>query len=706
MPSRLRNRITAISQKDGMVEEMTTHVLERKNASKKPAGPNQVWEDVPGDVLRELYEKMLTLYYIEERVKILVKANKCSFHASCRGHEKLQVAMSMLLQPGKDWFFPYYREKALMVGLGMPLQDIFLGMLSRDGDPNSNGRNMSEHFSSRELRVVSPTACTGTQFLPAVGMAKAVRREGRSEIVYVSSGEGATSEGEFFEALNWAVREQLPVLFLIQNNGYAISVPQAIQTGSDVEDISKGFQMEAIHVDGTRFTDLYYRLQPLIANMRSGGGPLLVEGHVVRIDSHSSSDDQSKYRSPEELEAVRLRDPLLHTAGRLLARNLITEDEIKTLHERIRATVDAAAAVADEIAFPADQTAVQQIYSDFAPVSEERDPLPISDKPVTMVDAINHGLHEEMERNPKIVIWGEDVADPKGGVFGVTRSLTNAFPDRVSNSALAEASIVGVAHGMAIAGYKPVVEIQFGDYSFPGYMQMRNEIPTLRWRSAGSWTTPMVIRVAVGGYIHGGPFHSQCIETLYAHTPGWYIAYPSNAADAKGLIKTACRMDDPVLFFEHKGLYRQVFSKSLEPDADYLIPFGKCKVVREGTDATAITWGSGVVRCERAALEMEKEGCSVEVIDLRTIVPLDVEGVLKSVRKTGRAVVVHEAPLFGGMGGEVVARIADEAFDYLDAPIRRVAARDSFVPFAPNLEAYVLPSQEQVTRTLRELLRY
>ena len=660
----------------------------------------------PG-ILHALYEKMLYTFYVEERTKVYVKSNKCSFHASSRGHEKLQIAVAMLLQPGKDWFFPYYREKALMVGLGMPLKDIFLGMLSRQGDPNSNGRNMSEHFSSKPLRVVSPTACTGTQYLQAVGMAKAVAAEGRDEIVYVSSGEGATSEGEYYEALNWAGRERVPVLFVVQNNGYAISVPQSVQTGAHIAEVARGFHIRTVDVDGTRFTEMYSVLKPLIAEMRRNRTPLLVEGHVVRLESHSSSDDQLKYRTEDELDRVRERDPLRHTELQLLQLGLLTETQKQEMHERIRAEVDAAAEAADATPAPDPAHVMDHIYSSVQVVTEEREPRPISDTPVTMVDAINHGLREEMERNPKMVMWGEDIADPKGGVFGVTRGLTEAFPDRVGNAPLAEASIVGVAHGMAIAGWKPVVEIQFGDYSFPGYMQMRNEIPTLRWRSTGTWTTPMVVRIAVGGYIKGGPFHSQSPETLYAHTPGWYIAYPSNAADAKGLIKTACRMDDPVLFLEHKGLYRQVFTKGPEPDASYLIPFGKAKVVRTGKDVTVVTWGSGVHRAQQAAKKIEDErGAQVEILDMRTLVPLDVEAVIASVKRTSKVLVLHEAQVFCGMGGEIAARIADEAFEYLDAPVKRIGARDTFVPFAGNLEAAVLPQVEQVHAGLVELLDY
>jgi 2-oxoisovalerate dehydrogenase E1 component len=661
---------------------------------------------LPAEIYQDLLRKMLTVYYLEERLKIFVRAGKVSFHASTRGHEKLQIAMSMLLQPGKDWFFPYYREKAVMVGLGLSCKDIFLHMLSKADDPCGGGRNMSEHFSSRPLRVVSPTACTGTQFLQAVGMAKAIKKDGGDEIVYVSSGEGATSEGEFFEALNYAGREELPVLFVIQNNGYAISVPQSSQTGSHIHTIAKGFRMKSLEVDGTRFTDLFTTLKPLVADMRRGAGPLLVEAHVVRIDSHSSSDDQTKYRTEEELEAIRQRDPIAYTASRMLTWGVIDEPSIRRMHAEVQAMVNAAADEADAAPFPAPETAALHIYAGRQPVTAETEPRALSNDPVTMVDAINHGLREEMERNPKIVMWGEDVADPKGGVFGVTRGLTTGFPGRVENSPLAEASIVGVALGMAVGGYKPVVEMQFADYSFPGYMQMRNEIPTLRWRSGGEWSCPMVVRMATGGYIKGGPFHSQSPEALYVHTPGWYIAYPSNAADAKGLIKTACRLEDPVIFFEHKGLYRQVFTKTPEPDADYLIPFGKAKVLREGRDLTCVTWGSGVVRCLRAAAELEKEGFAVEVVDLRTLVPFDEEGVVASVGKTGKALVVHEASLTAGFGAEVAARIADRCFAQLDAPVKRLAAKDCFVAYAGVLENAILPSQEDVTAAVRELARW
>jgi 2-oxoisovalerate dehydrogenase E1 component len=656
---------------------------------------------VPDAVIKELFQKMLGVYYIEERLKILTRQGKISFLASTRGHEKVQVGTVMLMKPGYDWFFPYYREKAIAYALGMPVKDIFLHMLSREGDRSSNGRNMPEHFSSRDLHLVSQTACTGTQYLPAVGMAKAIRKDGRDAIVYVSSGEGATSEGEFFEAVNWATREELPVLFVIQNNGYAISVPQHTQTSAEIHRLAAAFGMPSYHVDGTWYETMYQLIPGLIKRIRDGGGPMLIEAQVVRLESHSSSDDQSKYRSQEEMARARERDPIMQTQQYLLRHHIMTQDEIEKMRAGIQAEVDKAADEAELAPQPEPGRITTRIYSDRTPFFEEKAPTYVSQDTISMVEALNRGLREEMERNSKIVMWGEDIADPKGGVFGVTRGLTNQFPDRVQNSPLAEASIVGVAGGMAIGGYKPIVEIQFADYSWPGFMQMRNEIPTLRWRSNGAWSDPVIVRMACGGRIKGGPFHSQCVESIYAHTPGWYIVFPSNAEDAKGLIKTAARCDDPVLFLEHKRLYRHISAKSREPNADYLIPFGKGKVKREGNAATIVTWGATVY----TALEIADE-FDLEVIDLRTIIPMDEELVFNSVKKTNRVLVLHEDSVTIGWGAEVVARIAANCFDHLDAPILRVGAKDSFVASAVSLEEEVLPSVEGLRGEVTKLLKY
>jgi 2-oxoisovalerate dehydrogenase E1 component len=640
-------------------------------------------------------------------MKAFVRQGKCSFQASTRGHEKLQIGMTMLLKPGHDWFFPYYRSKALAVGLGMPAKDIFLSMLGREGDPNSNGRNMPEHWSSRKLRLVAQTAVTGTQYLNAVGMARAVKMDGGDEIVYVTSGEGATSEGEFFEALNWASREKLPVLFSVQNNGYAISVPQASQTGSEVHRIAQGFGMPTFQLDGTWFEHLYETLPPVIAAMRHGSGPALVEAKVVRLDPHSSSDDHRKYRPEHELQAISNRDPILQTERYLLRNGVLSEDEIAALRAELKIAVDRAAEEADRHLAPSESTLMAHIYSNQEELlGTAATPNYLPGEPVTIIDAINHGLREEMERNPKIVMWGEDVADPKGGVFGVTRGLSTVFPGRVSNSPVAEASIAGVAAGMAIGGYKPIVEMQFGDYLWPAALQLRDEIPTVRWRSQGEWECPVVVRVAVGGYIKGGPWHSANVESFFAHIPGWYVVYPSSAEDAKGLIKSAARSKDPVVFLEHKGLYRRVQAKTPEPDADYIVPFGRGAVRREGKDLSVVTWGSTVYMALDLARQMEKDGVSIEVIDLRSIVPLDEELIYKSVRKTNRVMIAHEDTLTAGFGAEVAARIAENCIGSLDAPVVRVAARDSFVPSAPNLELAVLPSTATLQAGAERVLRY
>lgn len=668
---------------------------------------DEVGTIVPHELTLNLYRKMLTTFFVDERLKVFSRQGKCTFHASARGHEKIQIGMTLLLKPRQDWFFTYYREKGIPIGLGMPLRDIFLAMLSRRDDPNSNGRNMPEQFSSRELNLVAQTACTGTQFLPAVGMARALRTDQSDAVVYVSSGEGATSEGEFFEALNWAARDRLPVLFVIQNNGYAISVPQSSQTVSEIHRIARGFGMPTFDIDGTWFEPMYQTLPPVIQRMREGGGPALVEARVIRMDSHSSSDDQRKYRSAEELADLARQDPIYQTEQYLLHHSVLKAEDITEIRNSIREEVDRAAADADAAPPPADIELMSHIFSGSATPPAGQTPLSyVSDEPVTMIDAINHGLREEMERNPKMVMWGEDIADPKGGVFGVTRGLSAAFPGRVQNSPLAEASIVGVAGGMAIGGYKPVVEIQFADYLWPGFMQLRDEIATVRWRSQGQWTCPVVVRIAVGGYIKGGPWHSACVESVFAHIPGWYVVFPSCAEDAKGLIKTAARSEDPVIFLEHKGLYRRVQAKTPEPDNSCLIPFGRGRVRREGSDVTVVTWGNTVYLALELARRTEKRGLSIEVLDLRSIVPLDEEMLLQSIRKTSRVVVAHEDTLTMGFGAEVAARIGEKFFEHLDAPVVRVAAKDSFIPSAANLELAVLPSVEDLERGVEKVVRY
>ncbi len=590
----------------------------------------------------------------------------------------------------------------------MPYKDIFLGLLNREGDPNSEGVNMPEQWSSAELKLVAQSACTGTQYLPAVGAARALRYDSSDAIVYAASGEGATSEGEFFEALNWAARERLPVLFVVQNNGYAISVPQTYQTVSEIHRIAQGFGLPAYELDGTSSFEAMYKLVPeLIQGIRGGKGPALLEFNVVRLDNHSSSDDQRKYRSQEELEDAIARDPILQAERNLLAHGILTRSEMDEMRARIKDDVDRAAAEADAHPYPQHYDVMEHVFSKELPVESEPEPVFVQKK-VSMVQAINNGLREEMRRNPKIVMWGEDIQDPKGGVFGVTKGLTDEFGEaRCVNAALAEASILGIAGGMGTAGYMPIVEIQFGDYIWPAFMQMRDEIAPMRWRSAGVWGCPLVCRVAVGGYIKGGPWHSANIETYFTHIPGWYVVYPCCAQDAKGLIKAAARMRDPVLFLEHKGLYRAMPARTPEPDESYLIPFGKARRRRSGTDVTVVSWGYTVHQVEAAAQRLAEAGRgSVEVIDLRTLQPWDKQAVFESVRRTNRALVAHEDTLTMGFGAEVAAEIGQACFDYLDAPVARIGAQDCFVPSAVNLEREVLPSEDGVLAAIERLLNY
>jgi 2-oxoisovalerate dehydrogenase E1 component len=662
--------------------------------------------------LREAYTNAVAARLMDAKILILLKQGKVFFHIGCSGHEAAQVATAMALQPGKDWCYPYYRDMGFALQMGYPLEDIMLDAMHRAGSTSSNGFAMPFHYGHKKLRMVAQSSPTGTQYLQAVGTAMGAARAGQDEVVYVSSGEGATSEGEFHEAVNWAARQRLPVVFLIQNNKYAISVPVDDQVaGKSVYKMVQGYEgLHRFRVDGCDFKAMLQTAEEAIAIARSGEGPALIEAETVRLLPHSSSDDQRKYRDADDLEQDRKRDPLPKMEEYLREQGILTGEDIARIRTEVQSRIDKAAEAGERTPFP-DPCEVQKfVYSPCAGQQPSAETEPSSSGPnVVMVDAINHALAEEMERNPRMLIYGEDVGGDKGGVFTATRGLAARFgEERVFNSPLAEASIVGTAFGLAVRGeYKPVVEIQFGDYIWPAFMQIRNEVALLRYRSYNMWTCPMVIRVAVGGYIHGGLYHSQSIDGFFAHIPGLRVVYPSNAADAKGLLKSACRSDDPVLFCEHKGLYRQGFASSPEPPADYLLPFGLARIRKPGEDLTLITWGMLVQRSLEAARKVEARlGGSVEVIDLRTLNPLDKETILTSVRKTGKVLIVHEDTLTGGFGAEIAAIIASEAFDRLDAPITRVAAKDTPVPYAPILESAMLPQEADVAKAIEHLLLF
>ena len=657
--------------------------------------------------LLDIYKKMALARRLDEKQLIMLKQGKAFFHIGCSGHEASQMAAAQNMIPGKDWSYPYYRDAALCLGLGMTSKEQLLSFLAKADDPNSGGRQMPQHYGHKDLRIVSQSSPTGTQFLQAVGCAMSRKWENDHEIVYVSSGEGSTSEGEFHEALNWASREKLPIIFHIQDNEYAISVHVSEQTsGSSVFSMVNGYDnLSRYEVDGTNFfeTDLAFR--EAIERARQGKGPSVIVSNVVRLLSHSSSDDQKKYRKKEDLDKDKNRDPLLVFEKNCIKNKILKEGDFEKLRNEIIQIVDQDAEWADKQNHPDPNSATNHIYSNEPNLNET--PSNYKNEKIVLVDAINHAMHEEMKLNDKLIIYGEDIADPKGGVFTATRGLSDSFGDkRVFNSPLAEASIVGTAVGLATTGWKPCVEIQFGDYIWPAMMQIRNEVASMRYRSNGSWKCPMVIRVPVGGYIHGAICHSQSIDGYFMHMPGIRIAYPSNAEDAKGLLKAALRMDDPVLFLEHKGLYRQGFAASKEPDENYVLPFGIGKKIMEGDIVTVITWGAMVQKSIEAINMQEIDNGIIDLIDLRTLNPLDYEMIGESVKKTGKILIVHEDNKMNGPGAEISAHIAENYFDDLDAPIMRVASSDSHIPYNWHLEEKILVQTEDIQKALKELLEY
>ena len=720
--------------------EQTQQGQSSRVEERRTEGNGEVDADEHHGLSSEELIDMYRLIYLSRKLDdaeiTLKRQQKIYFQISGAGHEAVLVAAGKVLRSGYDWFYPYYRDRALVLTLGMTPSEVLAEAVGASEDPNSGGRQMPCHWGHKDLNIVSQSSCTGTQMLQAAGAAEvgrimatveelAERKEEykEDEVVYVSIGDGATSEGEFWEAVNTAANFKLPVLFMVEDNGYAISVPVEVQTaGGSISKACSGFEnLYITEFDGCDPVESYGNLRDAVDYIRSGKGPALAHAHVIRPYNHSMSDNEKDYKPEKEREAEAERDPITTFADYLVEQGVATENEVDAVRKQVDADIRQAVDAALKMATPAPESALDYIYSpDVDPTGSDFDTQPQYEadaQETTMVDLLNGCLKTEMARDPSIVVFGEDVADVtreeylgkvkgKGGVFKVTHGLQTEFGgDRVFNSPLAEANIIGRAIGMATRGLKPVVEIQFFDYIWPAFMQLRNELSNIRWRSNNAFSAPVVVRVPIGGYLKGGaPYHSQSGTTLFTHTPGLRVVMPSNAEDAAGLLRTAIRCDDPVMFLEHKHLYRQTHNKGRNPGPDYMVPFGKASLVQEGTDLTIITYGALVERSRRAAKKFPN--LSVEIVDLRSLNPYDWDAISKTVKKTNKVILAYEDNLSWGFGTEIASRISDELFEYLDGPIQRVAALDSFVAYHPDLEDHILPQVDNIAEKIEWLANY
>jgi 2-oxoisovalerate dehydrogenase E1 component len=661
------------------------------------------WRDTDLDekTLTEWFRLMLLGRQIDYRCQVLNRQGRAPFIISCAGHEAAQIGVAWPLRPKHDWIAPYYRDIVLCFRMGLTPLDLMLSVLARPDDPASGGKQTPGHFSDTRLNIVSGGSPLSTQMVHAAGVAYALKMDGTDKVAMTCYGEGAGSEGDTHEAFNFAAIHELPQVFVCQNNGFAISVPFDKQYAIEhAAQRAAGYGFPGVTVDGRDPVTCYHVAKQAVARARSGEGPTLIECLVDRLGAHSSEDDQRRYRSQEELEQLAANDCLARFRKRLLDDGILDEKTVAEYEEQVREEVTRATRQGLDSPDAKPEDALTNVYSIDVPTGIDPDPKAETED-MNMVQAVRDALAQEMERDERVMVLGEDVG-PKGGVFLVTDGLYARFGEqRVVDTPIAESSIAGIALGLSLAGKRPVAEMQFTDFAHMAFNQITNEIAKFRYRTDGDWGVPLVIRAPMGGHSHGALYHSQSIEARFA-TPGLKIVIPSTPYEAKGLLIASMRDPDPVLFFEHKRLYRMF--KEPVPKGDYLIPLQQARVVRQGDDLSVFCYGLMVHYALEAARNLERDGWSVEVVDLRTVYPLDRDAILASARKTGKCLVLYEDNFSVSIGSEVAALIADGAWRWLDAPVKRLGGLDvPAMPYARPMEDFFMPNPEKITAALKEL---
>lgn len=672
---------------------------------------------VHSKTLKHWYQLMHLARLLDQKAANYIRQAKgWSYHSSCTGHEGVQLILGLSFRQNKDFLFPYYRDLATCLAAGLTVEEIIRNGLSKATDVGSGGRHMSNHFSKPSIRLQNVSSATGNHALHAVGVARAIKKYNGDEIAFVSFGDSASSEGFVYEAISGAARERLPVVFVIQNNHYGISVP--LREGSVNDCVADNFSgLKYLHiarVDGTNIFDAWRGMQTVLDYIKSGEGPAILHGDCVRINSHSNSDRQELYRSPEEIAVAARRDPVKRLRLYLIAEGDFSEDEVQKIEIENERIVEEAAAKVETEPDPDPTTATLYVIPPAYEHTneEELQHPPVPDTPLlTLREAINETLKEEFRRNSNTFLWGQDVASKeKGGVFNVTKGMLQEFgPNRIFNAPIAEDFIVGTANGFS--RYRDdiwvVVEgAQFADYFWPA-MEQLIECSHEYYRTNGQFAPNIVIRMASGSYIGGGLYHSQSLDGTFATLPGLRIVVPAFADDAVGLMRTAMRSRGVTLYLEPKYLYNQYFVKSPRPSQNFCSPFGKARIRRQGNDLSIITWGTPLHFALRTAEQLATDhNIDCEVVDLRSLIPLDVDAVLATAKKTGRVLIAHEHKLLGGFGGEIAAQIAEHAFQYLDAPVMRVASKEAPVPFVRILERAVMVQEEDILQAALKLAAF